>query len=162
MGKANFEACQLWIEQRVEEELQENKDREKSLREIGRTIAQEVERVFEAKVSTETVRKQAGRKNQALGNSCPPKSNHQPKQEVEQKSPKITEAGGKREGAGRKKKQHQPNQQSSKSIVSKSFKQAYEQFFEEMRRARDNKWQDTSQEYAIECAETLLSLANIY
>lgn len=53
------EACQMWIEQRIEEELQEQEETGKSLRSIGREIAKEIERVFEAKVNPETLRSRA-------------------------------------------------------------------------------------------------------
>ena len=55
------EACQLWIEQRIEEELQDKDETGKSLREIGRELAAEIEKVFEAKVSPDTLRKRAER-----------------------------------------------------------------------------------------------------
>jgi hypothetical protein len=49
------EACQVWIEQRIQEELEEKGDSGKSLRQIGREIASEIERIFEAKISPMTV-----------------------------------------------------------------------------------------------------------
>ena len=55
------EGCQLWIEQRIEEELQDKGETGKSLREIGRELAKEIEKVFEAKVSPDTLRKRAER-----------------------------------------------------------------------------------------------------
>jgi len=51
---AVHEACQVWIEQRIQEELESGDER--SLREIGRTIAAEIERVFETKVNPETIK----------------------------------------------------------------------------------------------------------
>lgn len=53
------EACQVWIEQRIKEELEDGG--EKSLREIGRVIAAEIEKVFEAKVNPMTVTMKASR-----------------------------------------------------------------------------------------------------
>lgn len=47
------EACQVWIEQRIQEELDDGDDR--SIREIGRVIAAEIETMFEAKVSPMTI-----------------------------------------------------------------------------------------------------------
>lgn len=55
------EACQLWIEQRIEEELQDKSETGKSLREIGRELAAEIERVFKARVSPNTLRMKASR-----------------------------------------------------------------------------------------------------
>ena len=53
------EACQVWIEQRIKEELEDGG--EKSLREIGRVIAAEIEKVFEAKVNPRSLEKRAER-----------------------------------------------------------------------------------------------------
>ena len=39
-------ACSLWIEQRISEELEEKKITGKLLREIGREISAEIERIF--------------------------------------------------------------------------------------------------------------------
>jgi len=55
------EACQLWIEQRIEEELQDKDETGKSLREIGRELAAEIEKVFEAKVKPGTLAERARR-----------------------------------------------------------------------------------------------------
>lgn len=51
------EACAVWVEQRVKEELEAGK----GYREIGREIAAEIERVFETKVNPRTVEKRAER-----------------------------------------------------------------------------------------------------
>ena len=56
------EACQVWIEQRIQEELESREDNKKSLRAIGREIAAEIERVFEAKVNPRALEKRAERK----------------------------------------------------------------------------------------------------
>ena len=55
------EACQLWIEQRIEEELQDKDETGKLLREIGRELAAEIEKVFEAKVKPGTLAERARR-----------------------------------------------------------------------------------------------------
>ena len=61
------EACQVWIEQRIKEELEDVQhvapasSGEKSLREIGRVIAAEIEKVFEAKVNPRSLEKRAER-----------------------------------------------------------------------------------------------------
>ena len=55
------EACSLWIEQRISEELEEKEITGKSLREIGREISAEIERIFEAKVKPETLTMKASR-----------------------------------------------------------------------------------------------------
>ena len=61
MVMALSEACGLWIEQRVKEELESKGDTGISLREIGRTVAAEVEKYFEAKVDPGTIFQKARR-----------------------------------------------------------------------------------------------------
>ncbi len=55
---ARAEACQLRIEQRTEQELELG---EKSLSEIGRTIAAEIQKLFEATVNPDAIRIRAAR-----------------------------------------------------------------------------------------------------
>jgi hypothetical protein len=55
------EACGLWIEQRVKEELEKKGDTGSSLREIGRSVAMEIERLFEVKVNPGTIYHKARR-----------------------------------------------------------------------------------------------------
>lgn len=99
------EACGLWIEQRVQEELEARGDTGASLREIGRQVAAEVERYFETKVKPGTIYQRTRRLNEG-GTNVPPKSNPQPDQPPTKPQappeppPKLTNAGGKREGAG--------------------------------------------------------------
>jgi len=67
------EACALWIEQQIDDELKEKEVTEKSLSAIGRDIAAEIERVFKAKVKPGTIRKKAER--MAIGTNVPPSQN---------------------------------------------------------------------------------------
>lgn len=53
------EACQVWIEQRIKEELEDGG--EKSLSEIARAIAAEIEKSFETSIKPDTIRKRAER-----------------------------------------------------------------------------------------------------
>lgn len=98
------EACGLWIEQRVQEELDAKKETGASLREIGRSVAKEVEKYFETKVSPTTISMKASRiaKKQSVTNVTPKekpiKSKSKPKLEKLEKK----NHGGSREGAGRK------------------------------------------------------------
>ena len=64
------EACQVWIEQRIKEELEDGG--EKSLRESGRVIAAEIEKVFEAKVNPGTIKERARR---MIGTNVPEREN---------------------------------------------------------------------------------------
>lgn len=52
------EACQVWIEQRIQEELESGAD---NLSALGRELAAEVERVFQTRISPDTLRKRADR-----------------------------------------------------------------------------------------------------
>lgn len=90
------DVCSLWIEQRIDEE----KDTGKSLREIGRMIAEEVQKHFEVKVNPETIRKKAER---AIGTNVPPTETT----EISTTKPELeklekTQHGGSRFGSGRK------------------------------------------------------------
>jgi hypothetical protein len=67
------EACGVWIEQRIKEELDTKGETGDSLREIGRKIAAEVEKYFEAKVSPETIKSKALRMQ--AGSNEPPQEN---------------------------------------------------------------------------------------
>ena len=103
------EACQVWIDQRVKEELSEKKDTGKSFRTIGRDIAKEIEKYFEVNVKPDTIRKKATRIG---GTNVPPEATTQDAsgkpeiKEIKRKNPAKdgTMRGGRREGAGRPKK----------------------------------------------------------
>jgi chromosome segregation ATPase len=62
------QACAVWIEQRIEEELEAQGETGESLREISRRVSDEIKKVFEAKISPETIRSKARR----LGGSNDP------------------------------------------------------------------------------------------
>jgi len=102
------EACGLWIEQRVQEELEQKGETGASLRSIGRKVAAEVEKYFEATVKPETISMKASRMN-SVTNVTPTSTtsnNTENKKSNEIKRAKDgTLRGGKREGAGRKPKQ---------------------------------------------------------
>ena len=122
------EACALWIEQRIEEEIQEQEETGKSLRAIGREIAKEIEKHFEAKVAPETLAKKASRlksvtnvtENITPQNNIGNKKIQSPKDEI--KAPRQHRAtgkpkGGKREGAGRKPKYAEKPETSNQRVV---------------------------------------------
>jgi hypothetical protein len=101
------EACGLWIEQRVQEEMEERKETGNSIREIGRKVAAEVEKYFETKVSPDTIRKRAERQ----GGTNVPKGGRltatTDTEEIKEIKPAKdgTRRGGSRPGAGRKRAQ---------------------------------------------------------
>lgn len=64
------EACGVWIEQRVQEELENREESKNSLREIGRKVAAEVEKYFETKVNPGTLAAKASRMNR-VSNDTP-------------------------------------------------------------------------------------------
>lgn len=61
----------MWLQERVEEELESGDD--KSLREIGRVIAGEVERLFEVKINPGTIKERARRMK--IGTNVPKPAN---------------------------------------------------------------------------------------
>lgn len=96
------EACQVWIEQRIKEELPTGK----SYRAIGREIAQEIAHVFEAQVNPRTLEKRAERTatNVAPPPTPPPSDEIQENQEPTPRKHVATgekPSGGEREGSGR-------------------------------------------------------------
>ncbi len=101
------EACGLWIEQRVQEEMEQRKETGNSIREIGRKVATEVEKYFETKVSPDTIRKRAERQ----GGTNVPKGGRltvtTDTEEIKEIKPAKdgTRRGGSRPGAGRKRAQ---------------------------------------------------------
>ena len=68
------EACGVWIEQRVQEELDARGDTGTSLREIGRMVAAEVEKHFETKVKPGTITVKALRMDKGVTNVTPKES----------------------------------------------------------------------------------------
>jgi len=81
------EACSLWIEQRIQEELEDNHDQKKSLRAIGRELAKEIEKVFEAKVKPETITMKASRMQTVTNVTPSPKPTEQPEIKEEKSAP---------------------------------------------------------------------------
>jgi hypothetical protein len=99
------EACGLWIEQRVQEEMEQRKETGNSLREIGRQIAAEVEKIFETKVKPETIYQKARRG--AGGTNVPEAEKATAAKDLEEikeikQAKDGTYRGGSRPGAGRK------------------------------------------------------------
>ena len=86
--KTKNEACQLWIEQRIDEELEEKGV--DSLRTIGRTIALEIYRTFEVRMTPEAIkarmlRRAEKREKEALVRCEPPQSTPEPSNEIQEK-----------------------------------------------------------------------------
>jgi hypothetical protein len=102
------EACGLWIEQRVQEELDQKQETGASLQEIGRQVAAEVEKYFETKVKPGTIKERA-RRMQAGTNVPKPETltATNDSEEIKEIKPAKdgTRRGGSRPGAGRKRAQ---------------------------------------------------------
>jgi len=99
------EVCQVWIEQRLEEELEESDDTKKSLRAVGREIAAEIERLFQVKLNPRTLEKRAERMvaTNVAPSTTPEETTENERNQVFQDGLEQSH-GGKREGAGRKPK----------------------------------------------------------
>lgn len=94
------EACSLWIEQRIKEELESQEEPGLTHREIGRRIASEIEKIFESKVNPETIRKRVDR---ISGTNVPHKKNSvKTSDNVDLEKLEKPNHGGARQGAGRK------------------------------------------------------------
>jgi hypothetical protein len=164
------EACQLWIEQRIDEELEEKG--EESLRTIGRTIATEIYRTFEVQMTADAIkarilRRAERRRKEALVRSEPPPSTSPPSNEIQENQvsePSKTETvsdlpshGGKRKGSGRLAK-HTPPPIDKTTIVSESFLNVFNAMFTEVKNAKAMKWRTTSKEAAHKYVEVLLNI----
>lgn len=106
------EACQVWIEQRISEELENQEETEKSLRAIGRELAEEIEKVFDVKMKPGTLTVKAHR-IQVVTNVTPHTTAQSDNENLEdsndlkesndplKKAKDGTNRGGKLKGAGR-------------------------------------------------------------
>ena len=107
------EVCHVWIEERIKEELPTGK----SMREIGRVIAEEIAVHFDREVNPRTIEKRVER---TATNVAP-----HPTIEETTKKPEIKEIkrakdgtirGGRREGSGRPIKPPQPTNEDSDNL----------------------------------------------
>ena len=108
------EACGLWIEQRVKEELERRGDTGASLREIGRQVASEVEKYFETKVNPNTIRMRASRIE--AGTNVPQEENETNTGTSEQLEKLEKTWGGARDGSGRKPKEKPEPEQDNMEV----------------------------------------------
>lgn len=100
------EACGLWIEQRVQEELERKGDTGASLREIGRQVAAEVEKYFETKVKPGTITVRAYRLHkESVTNVTPAQPTKTATETHQLEKLEKPKHGGARPGAGRKPKE---------------------------------------------------------
>jgi hypothetical protein len=159
------EACQVWIEQRIEEELEERKKNGKSLRAIGKAIAKEIEQVFEAKVAPETIASRVKRASKQAGSNEPPESNNEKKPityESEEGSATHpqTNRGGKRDGSGRKPKEYNIIETENFGNIegTQEFCTAFEAFYTQVQNAQLEKWQNVPKHTAISCITYLKNL----
>lgn len=108
---ANREACELYIEQQIEEALEEGK----TPYSIGKELSSMIERIFETKMPPKTLEKRAGRiksklptnvgnDSTALNNCNKSKSNENQTKAKRQPAKDGTMRGGHRKNAGRKPK----------------------------------------------------------
>jgi hypothetical protein len=153
------EACQVWIEQRIKEELDEKGTSGKSLRVIGKEIAKEIERIFEAQVNPDTIRKKAER----MGGTNVPleenteKSDHNDELE---KLEKPAAHGGARQGSGRKSKEYNKieTEYFGQMEGTEDFCEAFEKFYAQVQGAQMEKWQNVPKRSAIYCIKLLNDL----
>jgi len=152
------EACGVWIEQRVQEEIDNKKDTGASLREIGRVVAAEVEKYFETKVKPETVRKKAER---MVGTNVPPAENSiKTDSNIALEKLEKPHHGGPREGAGRKPKEKKKRVK-AEMVMDEDFKRAFDVFYREVQRVRLENWKTTSREAALRSVELAKDLIEV-
>ena len=149
------EACELYVEQEIESGLAEGKTPYK----IGQELSNWIAKLFEVRLKPDTLKKRAERKKKK--ETIKPEPSQKKKKEKvkdvgETKEPESvpsTERGGKREGAGRP-------QIDKKEIIGDDFKVIWESMIEEIRKAKKENWQITSQEAALYYVQLLLDEAN--
>ena len=155
---ANPEACELWIEQRIEEE----QDKGTSHPEIGRIIGAEIVKLFEAKIQARTI-EQRSRRIVATNVAAPPTPESSNENQDNQDS--EPEHGGYREGAGRKPKYHRPTipkkENPSDDIYTEAFLDAFNTLFTILKNAKRLGWKDVSREAAMKHLAVLYDLLTI-
>lgn len=112
---ANQEACELYIEQQIQEGLDEGQ----TPYYIGHHLSKWIEKLFGAKINPETIKSRAYRKQQEVGSNEPKKSKAPDnKAFTEEFHPKKFDSGrgGQREGAGRKPKLSEIENEKTKDI----------------------------------------------
>jgi len=153
------EACALWIEQRIEDELEEQETTGKSLRAIGRELSKEILKYFEAKVAPETLKEKARRMKIKGGTNVPEDTTTENNsgKEVNQDNQVVKTHGGKRPGAGRKLNAISQNE----GVIRQRFHKAYEVFFEEVQESKLNDWKVVSKNEIAEKLNLIITLINV-
>ena len=97
-NKSNQEACQLYIEQEIDEGLKQNK----TPYQIAKEVAEWIRKLFEVNIPVETIKSKAYRRQQKSGSSEPKKSNNLINTDTsDPNSLFASNRGGERENAGR-------------------------------------------------------------
>jgi len=154
---ANPEACELYIEQQIEEGLEEGQ----TPYYIGKHLSGWIEKLFETKINPSTLKTRAYRKQQEIGSDEPKESNQEQKEIViPDDIPSLTDAGGQRKGAGRKSKikRRRLTDIEKEGIVSDEFNTAYREFYDQVILAMHDKWRTTSKEAVVKCANNIIDL----
>lgn len=108
----------------------------------------------------ETARKMDQRARKELGQIVPTKSKPEQPQPVTADVPKLTDAGGKRKGAGRKAfwKDSSPDKS---EIMDDEFKALFEPLFNKVTRLKREKYRTTSKEAALKYINILIDVITI-
>ena len=154
------EACQVWIEQRCKEELaeRESSDKPKSLRTIGKEIAGEILKYFEAQVNPSTISKRLERANATNVATESTTESDKVIQNNKQKDETITKKGTPRKrkkGGGRK-----PKSKLKENLDEQRLQQAYENFLKEVQISKANNWKVISKERVERLVENLMVLVS--
>lgn len=148
---AKSEACELWIEQEIESGLEEGKTPYK----IGKEISGWVAKLFEVRIKPHTITMRVHRQKNEVITDVINQSNQVEKQEVIQSNiPSLTDAGGKREGAGRPKIP-------KKEIFTTEFKESFDQFYGEIQNAKMEHWKNTTKEATLKFMHNIYDLITI-
>jgi len=185
---ANREACELYIEQQIEEALEEGK----APYSIGKEISSMIERIFETKIPPKTLAKRAERKKNGIATNvankptngineektcdkCDKLAPHEIAGAVEKRLPKdgsiseaarkVAEQTGRPESSIRRTYQREKQKEVASpnydhDLIRGQFERSFEEFRKSILNAKALKWQTTSREVVLEKLEELFQLTN--
>ena len=184
---ANREACELYIEQQIEEALEEGKTPYL----IGKEISTMIERIFETKIPPRTLESRAARKkaavtsNEASESTCGiyeeksgSSGNIGPRTVASMVENEVKKTGSERQAAKvvaektgkpedsvrvtyrREKQKEVASPNYDHDLIRGQFERSFEEFRKSILNAKALKWQTTSREVVLEKLEELFQLAN--
>ncbi len=158
---AHQEACQVFIEQEIDKGL---KDGKKPYT-IGKELTVWLEKLFEAKIPPTTIEKRAERIRATfptnVGNDSLIKRNQGDMEDNQ------TGRGGYRHNAGwptrkeAERRECEKKKRMDEERMDTKFKEAFDSFYEQIRKAKKQKWESTSKKAALNCVQWMHDLITL-